>query len=334
MKKSELRHIIRQIIQEQKSKGTEVYSPEGCEKFDLYGYIMNSGNYPTYGDSVTYQNMSNDQVVSTWCMRCSDALNANGSFSFVSQVYQPPRDEPNCKCCPQYQNIDWPGEPEEPDTDIPFRDPNRDVGPPKPPRPPLTDKPFRDKDIVRPSDPPELDISMDTIGRWYCTGDIGDYLLEIDPNVGSTDCVYIADYDNPNNIIGYSTLDSCIASSACTGPTPGEDTDIDDFEWFGPDGEDIDCADQGSSYSFCQNCVTQVYAFQAWIKQQPDWQQSGLIQYHQVHAFFNESELTYCLCCANWQELVELLTNQDPSTVLEESIKTRLQKLANIQKKK
>ena len=90
MKKSKLRHIIRQIIQEQLSKGTEVYSPEGCEKFDLYGYIMNSGNYPTYGDSVTYQNMSNDQVVSTWCMRCSDALNANGSFSFVSQVYQPP----------------------------------------------------------------------------------------------------------------------------------------------------------------------------------------------------------------------------------------------------
>ena len=311
MKKSELKHIIRQIIQEQKSKGTEVYSPEGCEKFDLYGYIMNSGNYPTYGDSVTYQNMSNDQLISIWCGRCSDTLNTNGSYSFVSQVYHPPRDEPNCKCCPQFEDLDWPGEPEEPDTD----------------------KPFKDKD-VRPSSPPELDISTGTIGRWYCTGDIGDYLLEIDPNVGSTDCVYIADYDNPYNIIGYSTLDSCIASSACTGPTPGEDTDIDDFEWFGPDGEDIECADQGSSYSFCQNCVTQLYYFQGWIKQQPDWQQSGLIQYHQVHAFFNESELTYCLCCANWQELVELLTDQDPSTVLEESIKTRLQKLANIQKKK
>ena len=331
MKKSELKHIIRQIIQEQKSKGTEVYSPEGCEKFDLYGYIMNSGNYPTYGDSVTYQNMSNDQLISIWCGRCSDTLNANGSYSFVSQVYQPPRDEPNCKCCPQFEDLDWPGEPEEPDTDKPFKD--KDVRPPKPPRPPITDKPFKDKD-VRPSSPPELDISTGTIGRWYCTGDIGDYLLEIDPNVGSTDCVYIADYDNPYNIIGYSTLDSCIASSACTGPTPGEDTDIDDFEWFGPDGEDIECADQGSSYSFCQNCVTQLYYFQGWIKQQPDWQQSGLIQYHQVHAFFNESELTYCLCCANWQELVELLTDQDPSTVLEESIKTRLQKLANIQKKK
>ena len=267
MKKSELKHIIRQIIQEQKSKGTEVYSPEGCEKFDLYGYIMNSGNYPTYGDSVTYQNMSNDQLISIWCGRCSDTLNTNGSYSFVSQVYQPPRDEPNCKCCPQFEDLDWPGEPEEPDTDKPFKD--KDVRPPKPPRPPLTDKPFKDKD-VRPSSPPELDISTGTIGRWYCTGDIGDYLLEIDPNVGSTDCVYIADYDNPYNIIGYSTLDSCIASSACTGPTPGEDTDIDDFEWFGPDGEDIECADQGSSYSFCQNCVTQLYYFQGWIKQQPD----------------------------------------------------------------
>ena len=359
MKKSQLRHIIRQIIQEQKSKSTEVYSPEGCEKFDLYGYIMNSGNYPTY-NSITYQNMSNDQVVSVWCGRCQDALNANGSFSFVSQIYQPPRDEPNCKCCPQYQNIDWPGEPD-PRPDLPFKDPNRDVDvnvrPPKPPKPPRPERPITPITLGDESD--DFDINMN-YGAWYCAGDA---LLEVDPSVTSTDCAYIANYDNPNNLTGYSSLQSCIAASTCTGPT--DEVDDDQFTWTNEDGEVISCtSDEGSNTvndEFCNECVDVFEASENLIitfakgsiqfdgfgvgsfegepiPSLPSWTWQGV---YNLFNGTNQSGLynsAYCTCCNNWQEaVVDLIgvINADilNNISLEESLKTRLQKLANIRKK-
>lgn len=365
MKKSQLRHIIRQIIQEQKSKGTEVYSPEGCEKFDLYDYIMNSGNYPTYTQSSTYQNMSNDQVISAWCGRCQSALNANLSYSFVHQV-QPPRDEPYCKCCPQFEDLDWPGEPDS-RPDLPFKDPNRDVDvnvrPPKPPKPPRPERPITP--ITLGDDGDDININMN-YGAWYCAGDA---LLEVDPSVTSTDCAYIANYDNPNNLTGYSNLQSCIAASTCTGPMADE-VDDDQFTWTNEDGEVISCtSDEGSNTvndEFCNECVDVFQASEEVIVYHLGTKFGPAISFdafgnnptyegepvpsgaswtwQAIYDLFNGvnqsgiDNSAYCTCCNNWQAAVEQLIGVVNATYLndislEESVKTRLQKLANIQKK-
>ena len=384
MKKSELRHIIRKIIQEQVSTGTEVYSPEGCEKIDLYNYIMTSGNYPTYdGTTGSYPNFTNDQVVLYWCGRCSAAQNPeNGSWSFVSQV-QPPQDEPNCKCCPQFENIDWPGEP---DTDIRFRDPNKDVGPPKPPRPdfpfkdpdkftddlpkpPRPDFPFKDPDKDVPFEPPipsrpERPITPITLGddgdeddiinsgAWYCAGDYDPTLNEVDPSASSTDCAYIANYDNPQQLTSYNTLEQCIAASSCTGPI---NTDDDSGEpcWEDANGECVDCdnlfdaiegyvggpwgygidggwgndaSDDGTWCTFCEK----IFYHEDYGIGSDDPELGNLND----PAVFNStagqgigwdgSTMAYCTCCPFMNEWLN---------PLEESVKARLQKLANIQKK-
>tara|TARA_Y100001972_G_C7635841_1_gene319217 strand:+ start:96 stop:1307 length:1212 start_codon:yes stop_codon:yes gene_type:complete len=403
MKKSQLRKLIKEIIREQLSTGTEIYSTEGCEKVNLYNYIMTSGNYPTYdGTTGSYPNFTNDQVVLFWCGRCQAAQNENGSYSFVMQV-QPPQDEPNCKCCPQFENIDWPGEPEEPDTDIPFRDPNKDVPfkPPKPPRPdfpfkdpdkfiddqpepPRPDFPFKDPlkfmdDQPEPPIPPrperpitpitlgddsddfDFDINMN-YGAWYCAGDA---LLEVDPSVTSTDCAYIANYDNPNNITGYPNLQSCIAASTCTGPAIDE-VDDDQFTWTNEEGEVISCtSDEGSNTvndEFCNECVDAfdaaeniivsfaktsiqfdgfgVGSFEGEpIPSLPSWTWQGI---YNLFNGTNQSGIynsAYCTCCDNWQAAVVDLIGDIQADILdsislEESVKARLQKLAGIRKNK
>lgn len=350
MKKSELRHIVRKIIQEQLSTGTEVYSPEGCEKIDLYSYIMDSGNYPTYdGTTGSYPNFTNDQVVLTWCGRCSAAQNKNGSYSFVMQT-QPPQDEPNCKCCPQFENIDWPGEPEEPDTDIPFRDPNKDV-PFEPPKPPRPDFPFKDPDKDVPFEPPipprpERPITPITLGddggdsddgkdifsfgAFYCAGDYDPTLNEIDPSATSDDCVFIANYDNPQQLQPYDTLEQCIAASSCTGPTS---TDDGGYEWTNLQDEPIDCSEMenvmtgyyNTESMFCYKC------FQDVMIQSEDGSYYSA-SWEQLYNQYNNTNLAYCTCCDGWGPQGGIGTGNFGQP-LEESVKTRLQKLANIQKK-
>ena len=124
----------------------------------------------------------------------------------------------------------------------------------------------------------------------------------------------------------------------------------DEIEESDPVVEDDEMDDEDGPYqnylggnwtneSFCIKCMQDIYLFQNAVEPEtPNNFEGGSesLTFEQIYQFFNGNYLTYCLCCQEWQDTVATLTGQSidiEDNPLEESVKTRLQKLANIQKK-
>ena len=340
MKKSELRKIINKLIQEQ--FGDFPPDPLGtsdCEGLNLVSYIVS--NYDGYY-------INNPNTLNDWCGRCNAADKVHGFYWHASTG----EIETHCRCCPQFLETDYGF------TTDPYKPPNDrpDVSFVKPDGPDVSwieDDPRGE----RPDTPIGLggdddDSYYSSDSAWYCPA--GGQIVPItekDPAPEEGDCVYTQiDWIISNGYdVFWDSAEECMSNSVCSGPTTSFGWF--DYEWNDGTGDVLNCNNLTSSdgptvnymdgmydteSSFCLKCQIDAYNFLNPLdtQQDPAGEPFDPVQVSMDEMFnvFNGSWLAWCHCCDEWPFMQ--IEGDDSYQPMEESIKIRLQELANIRKQK